>query len=335
MAAPGAKILAAAFSAILGIEVRPPGDAVQGGGQGGLAVPDGGGGGPEKLTVYDLFRCTYVMQPYEAEGGRGASEVHVKTLTGVPYTVPVTSGTSIAQVKAAVASKAGILPHFQRLIHASKELQDHQTIESAGIPHGSTLYLVITLPGGGGGYQMDSSLLDPSFDYDFTVGRDDGKVYMRGGFVYHRPYGWKRYAVKVLGVPEYGGDQWLGPNGIRTETLGGEWPVSYHGTAMENTEKILSQGFKPGPRQLYGKGVYSSPSLDMVARLYAKEFQHEGKSYKIVLQNRVNPDQTNGNLKVVPASDTGVGADYWVAPKHDPKSGVYDVRPYGILIREV
>ena len=318
-------MLAAAFSAMLGIDVKPSAD---------VAPSDAESVAPQRLTVYDLFRCTYVMQPYEAEGGRGASVVHVKTLTGVSYTIPVSDGSSVAQVKAAVASKANVLPQYQRLIHASKELQDHQTIMSADILHGSTLYLVIAVPGGGG-FQLDPSLLDPTYDYDFTDKQDDSKVYMRGGFVYNRPYGWKRYAIKVLQVPEYGGDQWLGPNGIRVQTTGEEWPVSYHGTAMENVDKIIAQGFRPGPRQLFGKGVYSSPSLDMVARLYSKEFQYEGKSYKVVLQNRMNPDQINGHLKVVPVSDTGVGADYWVAAKHDPKSGMYDVRPYGILIREM
>ena len=63
----------------------------------------------------------------------------------------------------------------------------------------------------------------------------------------------------------------------------------------------------------------------MVEKFYAKEFTHGGKSYKIAFQNRVNPN----SLKVIPASQTGVGADYWLSPSRD------DVRPYGILIREV
>ena len=84
-------------------------------------------------------------------------------------------------------------------------------------------------------------------------------------------------------------------------------------------------GFKPGPRALYGKGIYTSPSLEMVEKLYAQEFTHEGKSYKIVLQNRINPYR----LQVIPASQTGVGADYWLSQSGD------DVRAYGVLIREV
>ena len=52
----------------------------------------------------------------------------------------------------------------------------------------------------------------------------------------------------------------------------------------------------------------------MVDRLYAQEFTHKGKTFKIVLQNRVNPDRRNGRLEIVPASQTGVGADYWLPP---------------------
>lgn len=85
---------------------------------------------------------------------------------------------------------------------------------------------------------------------------------------------------------------------------------------------------------MYGKGIYTSPSLEMVELLYAQEFRCRGNNYKIVFQNRVNPDQRNGHLKVVPASITCVGADYWVSPMHNPPS-VIDVRPYGILFKEI
>ena len=63
----------------------------------------------------------------------------------------------------------------------------------------------------------------------------------------------------------------------------------------------------------------------MVEKLYAKEFTYGGKSYKIAFQNRVNPN----HLEVISASQTGVGADYWLSQSGD------DVRPYGVLIREV
>ena len=149
---------------------------------------------------------------------------------------------------------------------------------------------------------------------------------MRGGFEYKRPYGWKRYAVSVLN--RYVNDDWLGPDGIRTGQASGEWPVSYHGTNKISAEKIVEEGYKIGPGAMYGPGIYTSPSLEMVERIYAKEFSYVGKSYKVALQNRVNPDR-NGHLKIVSASQTGVGADYWVSPNE------HDVRPYGVLFREV
>ena len=174
---------------------------------------------------------------------------------------------------------------------------------------------------------LDTKELDPDFDYDFTDVKDDGERYMRGGFEYKRPYGWKRIAIKVVG--KYQNDDWLGPNGIRTDEAPGEWVVSYHGTNMRSANMILKEGYKPGPGAAYGKGIYTSPNLEMVDRFYAQEFTHEEKTYKIVLQNRVNPDCRNGHLEIIPASQTDVGADYWLSEYGK------DVRPYGILIREV
>lgn len=111
--------------------------------------------------------------------------------------------------------------------------------------------------------------------------------------------------------------------------------ISYHGTKYKNLNSILRNGFKAGDGALYGKGFYSSPSLEMVERRYAQKFTLDEEEYKVVFQNRVNPDQLNGHLKVVPASETDAGADYWLATKQDPSSGVYDVRPYGMLFKKM
>ena len=132
-----------------------------------------------------------------------------------------------------------------------------------------------------------------------------------------------RYAIRVLG--KYENDDWLGPDGNRTSQASGEWPVSYFGTDISSAEKIVKEGYKVGPRAKFGKGIYTSPSLEMVERLFAQEFPYDGKRYKIALQNRVNPD----HLEIISASQTGAGADYWLSPNED------DVRPYGLLVREV
>lgn len=240
-----------------------------------------------------------------------------------------------------IQSRAGIPIDQQRLIFCGIQLEDHRTLDDCSISDKVTLHLVQRLRGGGlaapvnsnCSLTLDPAQLDPKFNFDFWNVSDDGTIFKRGGFEYRRPYDWKRYAIKVLG--EYEGDLWLGPNGIRPDSSPGEWPVSYHGTDVKNVKSVLAEGFKYGPRCKFGCGVYSSPSPEMVERLYAKEFSHKGKTYKVMFQNRVNPDQANGHLKVISASKTGAGADYWLAPKHDPDNNVYDIRPYGILIREI
>jgi hypothetical protein len=61
-----------------------------------------------------------------------------------------------------------------------------------------------------------------------------------------------------------------------------------------------------------------------VASQYAEEATVNGKIYKVVMQNRVNPK----NLEKVPKAVTGVG-EYWISPSDE------DIRPYGFCIREI
>lgn len=238
---------------------------------------------------------------------------------------------TIERVKAKIEDRENIPVDQLRLIYAGRQLLNHQTVNDYSIQPDETIHAVLYLCGGGAPLPraFNTNELDPEFDYDFSDVKDDGKRYMRGGFEYKRPYGWKRIAIKVVG--RYGNDDWLGPNGLRTKEASEEWPVSYHGTNMSSAKLILKEGYKPGPRDLFGKGIYTSPNLEMVEKLYAQEFTCKGKTYKMVLQNRVNPDQKNDHLQIIPASQTGAGADYWLSPGGHAN----DVRPYGILIREV
>lgn len=302
-----AHLLAAGFSAILGVEV---------------VHPDRGPDLP-KLSIHDLFHLTYIPIPVESVDPGELFDIYVKTLTGQRIVISVTSDFTIAHVKAAIEEKEDIPARQQRLVFSSKTLDDEDTIGSAGIPHGGTVFLIIKLRGGGPEYQLDLSELAPSFDYDFTKVQDDGKKYMRGRFEYHRPYGWYRYALNVTG--KYENDSWLGPGGIRTESSSSEWPVSFHGTNMKNAKSIAKQGFllEKCHRFAYGKGVYSSPYLP-VARGYSQRFEHQGHYHEILLQNRVNPE--DGHLVIEK------NGQYWICPKQDPSNNVYDIRPYGILV---
>lgn len=321
-------LLSAGFSAVLGKEV---------------VVQEGGAA---SFSIHDVLKLTYTMKPPgfrppSPEPVHETFPIFVKGLFGgkslrhsgadfgldEALTLQVTEGHSVIQMKRQIQEKVQIALGQFDLLFDNKLLDDDRTVKDYGLKPESTIYLVLNLKGDGGPLGVSTDGLAPTFDYDFTYVKDNGKQYKRGGFEYKRPYGWKRLAVKAVG--RYENDVWLGPaGGDRTEGASGEWAVSYHGTKIENAEKIVEEGFKPGPRARFGIGVYTSPSLEMVERLYAKEFLYDGKWCKIAFQNRVNPDR-NGHLKIFSASETGVGADYWLSPNGN------DVRPYGILIREV
>lgn len=248
--------------------------------------------------------------------------VFVKTLTGMEYTIYITGDETVETFKARVEDKTGTPLDQQRLIFTSQQLEDHKAISDYGIERSSTIHLVIKLPGGEAPcFYIDDSLLDPAYDYDFTRQRDDGTKFYRGGYEYHRPYGWKRYALKVLG--KYENDRWLGKQGIRADSSEGEWPVSYHGTGVNESGNIAQEGFdmSKGKRFLFGRGIYSTPSIEVAAK-YAQKFTHKGTNYQIVFQHRVNP----ADLKVIDASATG-GGEYWVQPHPE------FMRPYGICIQ--
>ncbi|XP_078112603.1 uncharacterized protein LOC144521849 [Sander vitreus] len=173
--------------------------------------------------------------------------------------------------------------------------------------------------------------LDPQFDYDFTKLRDT-EDYCRGGEKYIRPCGWQRFALKVL--DEYGDNTWLGNNNHRTQSVPGEWPVSYHGTREEFVKSIIEKNYKKGARAVHGPGIYSTPNIDE-ADLYAREFTSEstGKKYKTVLQNRINP-----KYREICKSRK----DYWLVRIDEGTSEKMEkeivrkaIRPYGVLVKEM
>lgn len=134
-----------------------------------------------------------------------------------------------------------------------------------------------------------------------------------------------RHALKVR--DKYDNNTWLGEDGtsLRVNSSEGEWAVSYHGTKVNVSGSIAKKGYllSKGKRFKYGKGVYSTPSIE-VAALYATEFQHEEKTYQVVFQNRVSPD----GLVVIGSKDTGVG-EFWVQPDETL------IRPYAICTRQL
>lgn len=180
----------------------------------------------------------------------------------------------------------------------------------------------------------DETFFDRKFDYDFTNVSDSVR-FKRGGEEYTRPCGWYRIGIKVL--DKYEDNLWLGTNGFRTESAAGEWPVSYHGTSEKGAKGIITSHYKAGHnpnRQVYGRGIYSTPVL-REASGYAGEFvsAKNGKTYKLILQNRVNPAFRKKHRQ---------SEDYWLisvpagtSDSEERKIVERAIRPYGILLREV
>jgi hypothetical protein len=224
-----------------------------------------------------------------------------------------------------IRSKEGVPVDQQRLFFQRTQLEDTKTFLDYNIGNDSTLRLGLKLRGGGG-LVLPPSLLDEPYHYDFTNISDKGVKFFRGGSTYIRPCGWQRYAIKVKG--EYADDIWLEgktPRADQYSSAEDEWAVSYHGTTYHNGLSIASEGFKlsKGTRFKHGKGIYSTPEIEVAAQ-YAEEATVNGKTYKLVVQNRVNPK----TVKKVGKDVTKVG-EYWISPTNE------DIRPYGFCVKEI
>ena len=296
------------------------------GGRVSVASPDADG---RILTIDDIFEASYQeglnVCPSES------FQVRVKSIsTKKSITVNTRGEDTFGELKDKIESAENIPAEKISLLCSGEFAGDDQTLASAGIGPESGIRMLINMKGGD--FNLDLSQLEPAYDYDFTDERPvSGRSFKRGGCTYNRPYGWKRVALRVKG--KYSDDKWLGPSGFRTNAVSGEWPVCYHGTGKQEADSIVENGFSPGIRKAFGRGVYTSPSIKMVGVKYARSFRHiDGLLWQIAFQNRVNP--ARGHLEVVEKSKTNAGADYWLSSKQDVSSGVIDVRPYGILFRK-
>ncbi|KAK6499864.1 hypothetical protein TWF481_010221 [Arthrobotrys musiformis] len=278
------------------------------------------------LVMAPIKLVRYFMQPKAPlDQGQGRSDANKTTLfvktSNTTLTVPFTQTDTITQLKKTIAQKEGTAVSEQRLFYAGKELKDTcgVTLRDYGIQQNSTISSSIPLPGGQSvAMYIAKEFLEPDADLDFTDMEDDGKKYYRGEDEYHLPYGYMRYGLKVKG--KYDSDSWL----QKKTTVRGQkkniWPVSYHGTSMANAKSIAKEGFDlaKGVSFAFGYGIYSAPHPN-TARGYAKTFSFEGKSYIVLMQNRVNPH----NLQRV-----GSG-NIWISPSNG------DIRPYGLCIKQV
>ena len=131
----------------------------------------------------------------------------------------------------------------------------------------------------------------------------DEKKYVRGGRPYNQPCGWSSFRVNLEG--KYGDLDWLEgkePRKSKYQSAEGEWPISYHGTAIVNGSSIAREGYKldkiKNGCQNFGNGFYSTPVLK-VAMDYAVEARARSASSSgrktamgvtlLVVMNRVDP----------------------------------------------
>ena len=262
------------------------------------------------------------MAIYRGKDG-GDEQLHLiaKTLSGETRELTVPRRSSCADLKREVERETSVPMQRQRLVYAQQHLETTRDIGDYSIVNHATLHILMLLPDGNQPfYYMDDSLLDRNYDYDFRKVVDGSKQFYRGGYLYTRPCGWDRKALKVLG--RYGDNKWLGAGGIRTESSEGEWPVSYHGTAKGGNGNIAQEGYlgSRGKKFPFQRGIYTTPSAEVAAK-FAPTFEYSGHTYQVIFQNRVNP----ANLQILRGAG---GAEYWVSPRQE------DVRPYSICLRE-
>lgn len=312
-------LIAAAFSSCVGVDIKQEADAIE-----------------HSLTVTDrsvslipiampqLYSFTYDSLTTVDDSctvgvlGKSNQEYFMDSLA------------SVQDIKKSLAATIGIHPRCQTLLYKGRRLADHQSLKAQHVPGGSKVMLAWGPSDNGPEpvHYIKDSELDPQFDYDFTNKKDDGSRFVRGEgeneHIYERPYGWDRCAIRVLG--KYSNDVWLGQPGLRFGPSAGEWAVSYHGTKVDNIGSIADSGFdnSKSKRQQYGSGIYSTPSIK-VASEYAPKFTYRGSSYQVVLQNRVNLEES----EVVPSSTTGARADYFVTQDQS------NIRPYGVCLKKI
>ena len=79
----------------------------------------------------------------------------------------------------------------------------------------------------------------------------------------------------------------------------------------------------------FGRGIYSSPD-PAIAEDYATTFEFEGQKYKVLLQNRVNMEDTEVVVgKHLREDSTVVSGEYFLTASEK------NVRPYGMLFKKM
>ncbi|OMJ67727.1 hypothetical protein SteCoe_35032 [Stentor coeruleus] len=236
----------------------------------------------------------------------------VRTLTGTCILVEINLSDNVSKLKQKVFEQLQIPIERQDLVYSGRHLENANTIGSYGIANQSPIHLAIRLSSPE--VFLSQNLFDPGYDYDFTSINDGNNHPRRGGYIYYRPCGWRRFALKAAG--KYENDVWLNSSGGRPE-----WAVTYHGTDSEKLQELLNKK-KAENRNLESqivRGFYSTFHIE-TAMQFGKTFTFQNNTYMVIFQSRENID--SGKARVI-------DGEYVYSETFDY------MRPYSICIKRV
>lgn len=276
---------------------------------------------PENRNRFELYNIRIAKKPanFVDYAYSPTVEVTFRTITNLMWKAECNTNITIRQLLDKISALILISSEFLLLELNDIKLELKNTLDYYNLKDGQVINLVLnyTKQYKVGLLQdvirLSPSFLDPRFNKDYPI-PTRAETFMRGGHTYVKPYGCKRFGIRVLDVFE--NNDWIAKDGRK-----GEWMVAYHGTKFDVIDPIILKGLKPGNRNAYGIGVYCTPNLE-TAKSYAASSigEIEGKKYLVVIQARANP------AKIVKCDGRGGPSDYWYVEKTE------DIRTYGLLL---
>lgn len=171
--------------------------------------------------------------------------------------------------------------------------------------------------------ELKLSLDEFAPEYNREYGRDVRLNELRGGQLYNRAIGYKRFALKMLG--RFEDDDWLRPP-QRDDGFGDDWPVAYCSKMAKETVDMLPNEFMDrtdgNAIEINEDTVILSPFYKF-AEEWTRSFLLDMNSFKSIFQCRVRREAYR------------IGVSRNDANKHVWLTSKGNVRVYGILVKKM